>query len=171
VQLPRAPFQSLFEHSAAAPTASPRLPSLPYAHIAPAALRVHFPSSRVAAPAAYRGTVASSGRPSLRQTQDRPFDTRPLARSLLRTREWRGAEGRKSPCSKAGRRRIPASMRCVNPVGPRAGASGGVDRPFDVPTKWRKAPARGRGDGICPFALLSAGGGRRDGGPAPFCGA
>ena len=103
----------------------PRTPILPDSHIAPAALPVHFPSSRVAAPAAYRGTAASSGRPFLRQAQDRPFDTRPLARSLLRTREWRGAEGRKSPCSKAGRRRIPASMRCVHAVGPRSGVDPG----------------------------------------------
>ena len=82
------------------------------------------PSSRVAAPAAYRGPVLSLPKGTAARGSGQSFDTRPLARSLLRMRErgWRRKAQRPAQQGRRAHRRQ-AEMRCVNPVGSRTGAT------------------------------------------------
>ena len=75
------------------------------------------PSSRVAAPAAYRGPVLSLPKGTAARGSGQSFDTRPLARSLLRMRErgWQRKAQRPAQQGQRARRRQ-AEMRCVHAV-------------------------------------------------------
>ena len=105
----------------------------PFVTPAPEPYRIHTslrppsgslsPSSRVAAPAAYREPVLSLSKGTAACGSERSFDTRPLARSLLRMREkgW-AAESAKTRAARPAGQHRQAEMRCVHAVAPEPGS-------------------------------------------------